>query len=97
MARHPASAGTAESSTYDAATCAGVNPMDFSTPRRLVPAMTAPLTTLITISTEIAAELFISLGTVKTHVTRIQDKLEIRNRVELAAWSWENRIMESSP
>jgi DNA-binding NarL/FixJ family response regulator len=46
---------------------------------------------------EIAAELFISLSTVKTHITRIQDKLGIRNRVELAAWSWENRIMESSP
>jgi DNA-binding NarL/FixJ family response regulator len=48
-------------------------------------------------NTEIAAELFISLSTVKTHITRIQDKLGIRNRVELAAWSWENRIMESSP
>ena len=46
---------------------------------------------------EIAAELFISLSTVKTHITRIQDKLGIRNRVELAAWSWENRIMGSSP
>jgi DNA-binding NarL/FixJ family response regulator len=46
---------------------------------------------------EIAAELFISLSTVKTHMTRIQDKLGIRNRVELAAWSWENRIMGSSP
>jgi DNA-binding NarL/FixJ family response regulator len=45
---------------------------------------------------EIAAELFISLSTVKTHITRIQDKLGIRNRVELAAWSWENRIMGSS-
>ncbi len=37
------------------------------------------------------------LSTVKTHITRIQDKLGIRNRVELAAWSWENRIMGSSP
>ena len=48
-------------------------------------------------NTEIAAELFISLSTVKTHITRIQDKLAIRNRVELAAWCWENRIMGSSP
>ena len=48
-------------------------------------------------SAEIVAELFISLSTVKTHITRIQDKLGIRNRVELAAWSWENRIMGSSP
>jgi DNA-binding NarL/FixJ family response regulator len=42
---------------------------------------------------EIAAELFISLSTVKTHITRIQNKLGVRNRVEIAAWSWENRIM----
>ena len=43
---------------------------------------------------EIAAELFISLSTVKTHITRIQGKLGVRNRVEIAAWSWENRIMD---
>lgn len=42
---------------------------------------------------EIAAELFISLSTVKTHITRIQNKLGLRNRVEIAVWSWENRIM----
>jgi DNA-binding NarL/FixJ family response regulator len=43
---------------------------------------------------EIAAELFISLSTVKTHITRIQSKLGVRNRVEIAAWSWEHRIMD---
>jgi len=43
---------------------------------------------------EIAAELFISLSTVKTHITRIQNKLSVRNRVEIAAWSWENQIMD---
>jgi DNA-binding NarL/FixJ family response regulator len=43
---------------------------------------------------EVAAELFISLSTVKTHITRIQNKLGVRNRVEIAAWSWENRIMD---
>jgi DNA-binding NarL/FixJ family response regulator len=43
---------------------------------------------------EIAAELFISLSTVKTHITRIQAKLGVRNRVEIAAWSWENRLMD---
>jgi DNA-binding NarL/FixJ family response regulator len=41
---------------------------------------------------EIAAELFISLSTVKTHISRIQSKLGTRNRVEIAVWSWENRI-----
>jgi DNA-binding NarL/FixJ family response regulator len=43
---------------------------------------------------EVAAELFISLSTVKTHITRIQNKLGVRNRVEIAAWSWENRLMD---
>lgn len=42
---------------------------------------------------EIAAGLFISLSTVKTHIARIQDKLDVRNRVEIAAWAWESRIM----
>jgi len=43
---------------------------------------------------EIAAELFISLSTVKTHIGRIQNKLGVRNRVEIAAWSWENRVLD---
>jgi DNA-binding NarL/FixJ family response regulator len=41
---------------------------------------------------EIAAELFISLSTVKSHVAGIQTKLGLRNRVEIAAWAWENRV-----
>jgi DNA-binding NarL/FixJ family response regulator len=43
---------------------------------------------------EVAAELFISLSTVKTHIARIQSKLGVRNRVEIAAWSWENRVID---
>lgn len=46
---------------------------------------------------EIAAEHFISLSTVKTHITRIQTKLAVRNRVEIAAWSWEHRDGTSRP
>jgi DNA-binding NarL/FixJ family response regulator len=41
---------------------------------------------------EIAAALFISLSTVKTHVAGIQAKLGVRNRVQIAAWAWENRV-----
>ncbi|MBB1259533.1 response regulator [Streptomyces alkaliterrae] len=37
---------------------------------------------------EIAAELHISLSTVKTHLTSVQLKLDARNRVEIAAWAW---------
>jgi DNA-binding NarL/FixJ family response regulator len=37
---------------------------------------------------EIAAQLFVSPGTVKTHVANIQAKLGVRNRVGIAAWAW---------
>ncbi|MCA2225412.1 response regulator [Nonomuraea aurantiaca] len=42
---------------------------------------------------EIATELFISVSTVKGHVTAVQAKLQMRNRVEIAVWAWENRIV----
>jgi DNA-binding NarL/FixJ family response regulator len=42
---------------------------------------------------EIAAELFISVGTVKTHLSSVQAKLGARNRVEIAAWAWERRLV----
>ncbi|WP_330293897.1 response regulator transcription factor [Streptomyces sp. NBC_00576] len=38
---------------------------------------------------EIGARLFISSGTAKTHIANIQAKLKVRNRVGIAAWSWE--------
>ncbi|MEU7177808.1 MULTISPECIES: response regulator [Streptomyces] len=41
---------------------------------------------------EIAAELYVSLSTVKTHLARVQTKLAARNRVEIAAWAWESGL-----
>jgi DNA-binding NarL/FixJ family response regulator len=38
---------------------------------------------------EIAAELYISLGTVKAHIASTLLKLGLRNRVELAMWAFE--------
>jgi DNA-binding NarL/FixJ family response regulator len=42
---------------------------------------------------EIAAELFVSLSTVKTHLGNVQAKLSARNRVEIAAWAWEHQLV----
>ncbi|GAA2591781.1 response regulator transcription factor [Dactylosporangium fulvum] len=39
---------------------------------------------------EIGAELFISAGTVKTHIAAIQRKLGVRNRVGIAVWAWDS-------
>ncbi|GEC08809.1 hypothetical protein SSP24_64640 [Streptomyces spinoverrucosus] len=38
---------------------------------------------------EICEQLYLSLGTVKTHLANIKDKLGVRNRVEIAAWAWD--------
>ena len=42
---------------------------------------------------EVAAELFVSLSTVKTHLGSIQAKLGVRNRVGIAAWAWESGVV----
>ena len=42
---------------------------------------------------ELAAELYISLSTVKTHLANLQAKVGARNRVELAGWAWETGRM----
>ncbi|WP_201780097.1 response regulator transcription factor [Lentzea aerocolonigenes] len=45
------------------------------------------------VNAEIALELFISIGTVKTHLARVQTKMDARNRVEIVAWAWEARLV----
>jgi DNA-binding NarL/FixJ family response regulator len=42
-------------------------------------------------NSEIAAELFITLSTVKTHVASLMTKLGARNRVEIVIWAYETR------
>jgi DNA-binding NarL/FixJ family response regulator len=42
---------------------------------------------------EICDQLVVSLSTVKTHLANIQQKLDARNRVEIAAWAWESGMV----
>ncbi|ANY10389.1 LuxR family transcriptional regulator [Pseudonocardia sp. HH130630-07] len=42
---------------------------------------------------EIAADLHLAVSTVKTHLARVQQRLGLRNRVEIAAWAWEHGIV----
>lgn len=44
---------------------------------------------------EIGQALHIALGTVKSHLTSIQQRLQARNRVEIAARAWESGLMDS--
>ena len=44
---------------------------------------------------EIAAELFISLSTVKTHLGSLMNKLGARNRVEIAMWAHETGRLDT--
>ncbi|WP_067547801.1 response regulator [Nocardia crassostreae] len=43
---------------------------------------------------EIGERLFLSLGTVKTHIASIQRRLTARNRVEIAARAWQSGLMD---
>ncbi|MET9815928.1 MULTISPECIES: response regulator transcription factor [unclassified Streptomyces] len=42
---------------------------------------------------EICDELVVSLSTVKSHLASIQQKIDARNRVEIAAWAWESGVI----
>ena len=43
---------------------------------------------------EVAASLYISLSTVKTHLGSLMAKLGVRNRVELALWAYQSRRLD---
>ena len=43
---------------------------------------------------EVSDELFISLSTVKTHIASLMNKLNARNRVEIAIWAYETNRMK---
>jgi len=79
---------------------------EFSRPAPQVRRPTSPLTgreedVLALLATgltnvEIGERLFLSLGTVKTHIAGILTKLELRNRVEAAMWAYESGRMRRS-
>jgi len=48
-------------------------------------------------NSEIAAELHISLSTVKTHIASLMTKLGARNRVEIAIWAYETNRVRRAP
>ncbi|MFD9797065.1 response regulator [Streptomyces sp. NPDC059070] len=45
---------------------------------------------------EVAAAMYVTLSTVKTHLGNIQRKLGARNRVEIAAWAWRNDLGDTA-
>ena len=48
-------------------------------------------------NTEICTQLFLSLGTVKTHLGSVQSKLGLTNRVQVAAWAWKHDLVRHQP
>jgi len=48
-------------------------------------------------NSEIAAEMYITLSTVKTHIASLMAKLGARNRVEIAMWAYETNRVKNRP
>lgn len=68
-------------------TGAAAEPIDTLTPREeaVLDLVVAGRT-----NTEIAEELYLSLSTIKTHISALMTKLAARNRVELVIWAYES-------
>jgi DNA-binding NarL/FixJ family response regulator len=64
--------------------CVGLSPREVDVVKQVVRGHT---------NAEIAVELSITVGTVKTHLGSIQGKLLARNRVEIASWAWRTRLV----
>jgi DNA-binding NarL/FixJ family response regulator len=45
---------------------------------------------------EIAEELFVSVPTVKSHVSNLLTKLDLDNRIQVVVWAYENRVVSVS-
>jgi DNA-binding NarL/FixJ family response regulator len=73
-------------------------PMPCALPDELGRLSAREITVLLAMATgasnaEIAAELFVSVATVKTHVRRILAKLEVRDRVQAVVFAYESRLV----
>jgi DNA-binding NarL/FixJ family response regulator len=71
---------------------------DSSTTNPEVPLTTRELDVVLAVArgrtnAEIAADLTISLSTVKSHLSSVQAKLKARNRTEIAIWAWQRGLV----
>jgi DNA-binding NarL/FixJ family response regulator len=48
-------------------------------------------------NSEIAADMYVTLSTVKAHITSLMTKLSVRNRVEIAMWAYETKRVRARP
>jgi len=65
---------------------------------RMLTAREAEVARLVAVgrtNSEIGGELYISPGTVKTHLANIQAKLGVTNRVGIAGWMWASGLMSA--